>query len=163
MKKSKPVMIGIGALIIASLLMSAAIFAHPGFGPRRLGMMRRMGPPLLEQLQLSSDQRAQIDAIFASGRDTIQPLARQLREKIAALREATRTQPFDEVLVRSQAQEAANVQAQLMVARAQLISQARALLTDEQRAKLDQLREQWLEQFREWRRQHLGKPDQPQT
>ena len=162
MKKNKQIKITLGALIVTSLLMSSAVFAHPGFGPGRLGM-RGMRTPLLEELQLTGDQMAQVKTIFANGRDAIRALAGQLREKHAALREATRTGPFDEALVRSQAQEAANVQAQLMVARAQLISQARALLTDEQRAKLDQLREQWLEQFREWRRQHLGKPDQPQT
>lgn len=162
MKRGKQVMIGIGALVIAGLMMSSVIFAHPGFGPGRLGI-RRMGLPILEQLQLSGDQRGQIETIFASGRDNIQPLAQQLREKHSALRETTRTQPFDETLVRSQAQEVADVQTQLMVARAQMMNQMLGVLTDDQKARLSELRAQRLQQFREWRKQHLGKSEQSQN
>src|SRR3989338_354292 len=126
MNRGKKVMI-VGALIISSLLVSSAVLAHPGFG--RSGMMRRMGPPLLDQLQLSDDQRVQIQTIFASGRDTIRPLAQQLRKKHATLRETTRNQPFDETVVRSQAREAADIQAQLMVARAQMMNQVLMVLT----------------------------------
>jgi len=159
MKIGKQVAIGIAALIAVAALMVSTIFAHPGFGPGRFDMMRRMGPPLLQQLQLSGDQQAQIKSIFTNGRETIQPLAQQLREKHAALRETTRSQPFDETQVRSQAQEIADLQAQLMVARAQLGNQFRAVLTDEQQARLTELRTQRLEKFREWRKERFGKTD----
>lgn len=159
MKRGKQVMIGIGALVIAGLMMSSVIFAHPGFGPGRLGI-RRMGPPLLDQLQLSDDQRAQIQTIFASGRDTIRPLAQQLRKKHATLRETTRNQPFDETVVRSQAREAADIQAQLMVARAQMMNQVLMVLTDGQKTRLNELRAQRFQQFQEWRKQHFGKSTQ---
>jgi Spy/CpxP family protein refolding chaperone len=155
MKRGTKVMIAIGALVIAAG-MSSIIFAHPGFGPGRLGM-RRMAPPLFAELRLSADQRAQIQTIFADARDAIQPLARQLQEKHAALREAAGSQPFDETTVRSQAQEIADVQAQLMVARAQVMNRVRGVLTDEQKAQLSELRAQRLQQFREWRRERLDK------
>lgn len=158
MNRGKKVMSGVGALIISSLLVSSAVLAHPGFG--RPSMMRRMGPPLLDQLQLSDDQRAQIQTIFASGRDTIRPLAQQLRKKHATLRETTRNQPFDETVVRSQAREAADIQAQLMVARAQMMNQVLMVLTDEQKARLNELRAQRFQQFQEWRKQHFGKSTQ---
>jgi len=158
MNRGKKVMSGVGALIISSLLVSSTVLAHPGFG--RPGMMRRMGPPLLDQLQLSDDQRAQIQTIFASGRDTIRPLAQQLRKKHATLRETTRNQPFDETVVRSQAREAADIQAQLMVARAQMMNQVLMVLTDEQKARLNELRAQRFQQFQEWRKQHFGKSTQ---
>ena len=164
MKTSKQIAIGI--LVAASLLMSPAIFAHPGFGPGRPGMMgrmQRMGPPLLEQLQLSGEQRAQIEAVFAGGRDAIQPLARQLREKRGALGEAARALPFDETTVRSLAQQAADLQSQLMVARAQVANQLQSLLTEDQRTKLSQLRAERLQQFKEWRRQHMGRPEPQQS
>ncbi|HEY2989924.1 MAG TPA: Spy/CpxP family protein refolding chaperone [Candidatus Binatia bacterium] len=157
MKRATQLMTAVGALAIATL-MSSAIFAHPGFGPGRLGM-RRMGPPLFAELQLSADQRAQIQTIFSDARDTLQPLARQLREKHAALREAAGNQPFDETAVRSQAQEIADMQAQLMVARAQVMNRVRGVLTDEQKARLSELRAQRLQQFREWRRERLGQSD----
>jgi protein CpxP len=163
MKIGKQVAIGIAALIAVAALMVSTIFAHPGFGPGRFDMMRRMGPPLLQQLQLSGDQQAQIKSIFTNGRETIQPLAQQLREKHAALRETTRSQPFDETQVRSQAQEIADLQAQLMVARAQMMNQVLALLTDEQKARLSELRAQRMQQFQEWRKQHMGRPEQSQS
>jgi protein CpxP len=117
-------------------------------------MMRRMGPSLLEQLQVSDDQRSQIQSIFTDGRQTLRPLFLQLREKHAALQEAARDQPFDETLVRSQAQEIADVQARLIVARAQLRNQVLAVLTDEQKSRLSELRAERLERFRNWRRQN---------
>lgn len=162
MKIGKQVAIGIVASIAVAALMVSTIFAHPGFGPGRSGMMRRMGPSLLEQLQVSSDQQSQIQSIFTDGRETIRPLIQQLREKHAALQEAARGQPFDETLVRSQAQEIADVQARLIVARAQLKNQVLAVLTDEQQARLSELRAQRLQQFREWRKERSVKTDPSQ-
>jgi protein CpxP len=159
MKIGKQVAIGIAASIAVAALMASTILAHPGFGPGRSGMMGRMGPSLLEQLQVSADQRSQIQNIFTDGRETIRPLIQQLREKHAALREVAQTQPFDETLVRSHAQEIADLQARLMVARAQLGNQFRAVLTDEQQARLAELRTQRLEKFREWRKERFGKTD----
>ena len=164
MKTSKQ--IAIGVLIAASLLASAAVFAQPGFGPGRPSMMGRtgrMGSPLLGQLELSGDQRAQIEMIFAGGRDAIHPLAQQLREKRAALEAAARALPFDETLVRSLAQQAADLQAQLMVARAQTANQLRSVLTEDQRSKLSQLQAERLQQFKDWRRQHMGKSEPQQS
>ena len=155
--------IAIGVLIAASLLTSPALFAQPGFGPGRPGMMGRMGPPLLEQLQLSGDQRTQIEAIFAGGRDPIHPLAQQLREKRAALGEAARALPFDETLVRSLAQQAGDLQAEMTVSRVQIANQLRGVLTEDQRTRLSQLRAERLQQFKEWRRQHMARPDQQQS
>jgi protein CpxP len=155
MKIGKQVAIGIAALIVVAALMASTIFAHPGFGPGRSGMMMmRMGPSLLEQLQVSGDQRAQIEGIFSDGRETIRPLIQQLREKHAALKEAAQSQPFDETLVRSQAQEIADVQARLIVARAQLRNQVLTVLTDEQKSRLGELRAERLERFRNWRKQN---------
>jgi protein CpxP len=155
MKIGKQVAIGIAASIVVAALMASTILAHPGFfGPGRSGMMRRMGPSLLEQLQVSGDQQSQIQSIFTDGRETIRPLIQQLREKHAALKEAAQSQPFDETLVRSQAQEIADVQARLIVARAQLRNQVLAVLTDEQKSRLRELRAERLEQFRNWRRQN---------
>jgi periplasmic protein CpxP/Spy len=146
-------------LMIAIFLVTSAVLAHPGFA--RPGMMMRgMGTPLFEQLQLSEDQRAQIRTIFSGARDNIQPLAQQLREKLAGLREATGVQPFDETTVRSRAQEIADLQAQLMVARVKVRNQALAVLTDEQKARLSELRAQRLQQFQEWRKQRFGRPEQ---
>jgi Spy/CpxP family protein refolding chaperone len=144
--------------MVALLLVSSAALAHPGFGGRP-GMMRRMGPAPLQQLQLSEDQRAQIKTIFSGARENIQPLAQQLREKHAALMDTARAQPFDETSVRAQTQEIADIQAQLMFARAQVRNRFLAVLTDEQKARLSELRAERLQQFQEWRKQRLGRTD----
>ena len=159
MKRSKQVISSVAASAMAILLVSSAVLAHPGFGGRP-GMMRRIGAPLLQQLQLSEDQRVRIQTIFAGARESIQPLAQQMRDKHAALNETTRAQPFDETSVRSQAQQIADIQAQLMVARAQVRNKVLAILTDEQKARLSELRAERLQQFREWRKQHFNRPEQ---
>lgn len=158
MKRNKQLISGVAASMIALLLVSSAALAYPGFGGRP-GMMRRMGPAPLQQLQLSDDQRAQIQTIFSGARENIQPLAQQLREKHAALMDMARAQPFDETSVRSQAKEIADIQAQLMVARTQVRNQVLAILTDEQKARLSELRAERLQQFQEWRKQRLGRTD----
>jgi len=162
MKRSKQTKSMIGALIAASLLVSSPVFAHAGFGPGRMGMVGAR-THLLEELQLTPDQRARVENIFANGRETIRTLHQQLWEKQTALRETARTQPFDEARVRSQAQEAADLQAQLIVARAQLMNQARGVLTEDQKTKLSQLLAERLQRFREWRQQHMGRPEQPKS
>lgn len=156
MKISKQVKVSIGALIVASLFLSSPASAQPAFGLRGW----HGGGHLPAELQLTDDQKAQIQTIFADGRDTIRTLFRQLREKRMALKEAARTQPFDEGLVRSQAQEVADLQAQMMVARAQLGNKTLSVLTNEQKAKLDELREQRRQRFQEWRERHRTRPDQ---
>lgn len=156
MKRSIQLISGVAASMIAILVVSSAVLAHPGFGGRP-GMMQRMGPASLQQLQLSDDQRAQIQTIFSGARESIQPLAQQLREKHAALRDSAHAQPFDETSVRAQTLEIADIQAQLMFARAQVRNRFLAVLTDEQKARLSELRAERLQQFQEWRKQHMGK------
>ena len=162
MKRSKRVKITISALMVTGLLISSSVSAHPGFGPGRMGMMGARAR-LLEELQLAPDQKAQVESIFVNSQETIRTLHRQLWEKQAALSEIARTEPFDEARVRSQAQEVANLQTQLMVARAQLMNQARSVLTEGQKTKLGQLLAERLQRFREWRQQHMGRPEQPQS
>ena len=67
---------------------------------------------------------------------------------------------FDEAAVRAQAQELAGLQAQMMVARAQVRNQFLGVLTDEQKARLSDLRAERLQRFQEWRRQHSAPSEQ---
>ncbi|HEX9444593.1 MAG TPA: Spy/CpxP family protein refolding chaperone [Candidatus Binatia bacterium] len=165
MKKNKTTTAFAAALIVAGLFAGAAAVADPGPGrPGMPGMMmRRMGPPLqplMDQLQLSDDQRAEIKAIFAGSRDALRPLAVELREKHAALRATSQNRPFDESAVRAEARDIAGVQAELMVARAQMMNRVLAVLTDEQKARLAELRAERLQRFQEWRKQRSGKSEQ---
>ncbi|HTM09348.1 MAG TPA: Spy/CpxP family protein refolding chaperone [Verrucomicrobiae bacterium] len=152
MKRANKTLTLVGVLTIAGLLAAVAAFAHPGFG--RPGMMQQMRARLFDKLQLSDAQRTDIQNIFANARETIAPLAQQLREKHAALRDSVNGGTFDEAAVRAQAQEIAGLQAQLMVARAQARNQFLGVLTDEQKARLSELRAERQQRFQEWRRQH---------
>jgi len=143
-----------GIFAIAALLAGTAALAQPGFG--RPAMMRQIPARLFDQLQLSDTQRTEVQNIFANARETIVPLAQQLREKHAAMRDSVNGGAFDEATVRSQAEEIAGLQAQMMVARAQAKNQFLAVLTDEQKARLGELRAERLQRFQEWRRQHTG-------
>ncbi|HKA33112.1 MAG TPA: Spy/CpxP family protein refolding chaperone [Candidatus Binatia bacterium] len=145
-----------GVIAFAASLGLSTVLADPGFG--RPGMWR-MGAPLFSQLQLSDTQRSEIHDIFTNSRDTIRPLMQQLHEKQAALRQSSEG-AFDEAAVRSQAQDIASIQAQLIVARAHIRNQVLGILTDEQKARLSELRAERMQQFREWRRQHAGPSEQ---
>ena len=142
------------AVTIAAFLAGGAALAEPGFG--RPGMMMQMRTRLFDQLQLSDAQRADIQNIFANGRETIAPLAQQLRQKHAALRDSVNGGTFDQAAVSAQAQDIANLQAQLIVARAQVRNQFLGVLTDDQKALLTQLRAERLQRFQEWRQQHAA-------
>lgn len=154
MKLGNKILTAAVVVTIAGLLAATALFAHPGFG--RPGMMQQMRARLFDQLQLSDAQRADIQNIFANARETIGPLAQQLREKHAALRNSVNGGTFDEAAVRAQAQEIAGLQAQMTVARAQARNQFLAVLTDEQKARLGELRAERQQRFQEWRQQHSG-------
>ena len=158
MKEYSVVKITIGALALATMFVSSPVSA--GVGPGRghgLGKGRLLG-----ELQLSDDQKAQIKSIFASDRETIRALHREMREKQKSLMEVSRSHPFDEGRVRFEAQELANVQAEMMVVRARLANKALSILTEEQKARLNELQEERRQRFKEWRERHLRQPDQQQ-
>lgn len=102
---------------------------------------------LIEGLALNDAQRSEIDNLIAANRENLRPLREQLQQQRSALREAIENQPFDEALVRFQAQEIAKVQTELLVARAHLMNQLLSILTEEQKAKLSELRQQRRERF----------------
>jgi len=129
-------------------------------GPGHPGSFRH--GRMFETLQLTDAQRTTIDRLFAVSRETLRPLHERLREQHQLLRDAAQKQPFDEAAVRFQAQELANLQAELMVQRAVMMNQISSVLTPEQRATLQQLREQRKARFDEWRERHRHHPGQQQ-
>jgi len=149
--KLRKISIGACAVTITALLAGNAALAHPGFG--RPAMRQEMRSRLFDSRNLSDAQRSDVQNIFASGRQSIAPLARELREKQAALRSSVNGGAFDETAVRAQAQEIADLQAQLIVARAQIRNQFLGVLTDDQKARLSELRAERMQRFQEWRRQ----------
>ncbi|MGH7775527.1 MAG: Spy/CpxP family protein refolding chaperone [Candidatus Binatia bacterium] len=142
------------AVILATLAFSSTVSARLGLGHG--GWMGK--GKLLAELQLTDDQKAQIKSISANDRETIRALHRELREKQRSLMEASKSDPFDEGRVRLEAQELANVQAEMMVVRARLFNKTLSVLTEEQKAKLNNLREERRQRFKEWRERNLTEP-----
>jgi protein CpxP len=133
--------------------------AAPRGQAKAFGRHRRQAANrLLRQLDLTEEQKGQIRSMVLKNRDAVRALRQSLRDKAMAMREAARTQPFDEAQVRAHAQEVASLRAELMVARARLHHEMLGVLTPEQKAKFDELRQQRLLRLRERRLKRLHQP-----
>jgi len=152
MKIAKP--FALSALLLAGLLAGSRAEAQPGPGFR--------GGRLFETLQLSDGQKAAIDELFAANRGNARSLHQRFQEQRQLLRNAAQAQPFDEDAVRFQAQELANLQAEMLVQRIALMNQVSSVLTADQKAKLEELREERKAHFQEWRDRHRPPAGQQQ-
>ena len=106
----------------------------PG-GPGREGL-----GPITRDLNLSDEQKAQIQNITENFRENTKALQDQLR----TLRESEPdplTSGFDEAAVRAAADARAKVDVELSVARAKMLSQIGAVLTSEQKAQIEAKRQ----------------------
>ena len=106
----------------------------PG-GPGRDGL-----GPIARDLNLSDEQKAQIQKITESFRENTTALQDQLR----TLRDTEPdplTSGFDETAVRAAADARAKVEVELSVARAKMLSQIGAVLTSEQKAQIEAKRQ----------------------
>ena len=150
--------LALSALLLAGLLASSRAGAQPGSGFR--GGFH--GGRLFETLQLTNEQKAAIDGLFAANQDNARSLHQRLQEQRQLLRNAAQAQPFDEAAVRFQAQELAKLQAEMMVQRIAVTNQISSFLTADQKAKLQELREQRKPHFQEWRERHRPQAGQQQ-
>lgn len=150
--------IALSALLFAGILASSRVEAQPGPGFRRAFQGARM----LETLQLTDEQKSTIDGLFAANRDNSRSLHQRLQEQRQLLSNAAQAQPFDEAAVRFQAQELANLQAEMMVQRIAVMNQVSSVLTAEQKAKLQELREQRKAHFQGWRERRHPQAGQQQ-
>lgn len=153
-----------GALALAGALLLTGI-GYAGFaqggppggfggrGPRgeRGGRGPRGGHvPFLRDLNLTDAQKAQIKQIT----DNAEASTKELRQRMDALHESEMNGltdgTFNEAAVRAAAQERANVQVELEVARARMTSQIFAVLTPEQKTQVAAKRQE----FEQRRREH---------
>jgi protein CpxP len=117
---------------------------HEG-GPGRFG----------RNLNLSDAQKQQLEQISARYRESTKSLREQLRAQRQGEFGATGDGAFNEGAVRSAAQARANIEVELEVARARMMSEMYGVLTPEQKTLLAQEREQWKQKLNE-RRQRRG-------
>jgi len=146
--------IAVLSTLLAMALLSIAAFGQ-GMGPGHMHEDGMFGGPMMgmmmDYLDLSDAQQAQIKQIFEKDKATIQPLREQERQSHEALIQLITSGNFDEAKAQSIAQQAAQVQAQLMVEHARIGAQAYQVLTAEQKAKLKEFMSKQQQRFEEHR------------
>lgn len=149
----------IGVVVAASALVLVVVvigFAQQGRpdGHRRGGGFgggherRGGGIPFARDLDLTDEQKAQIQKINASFEESTRTLREQLRTLHENQSDPLAGGTFDEEAVRKAAQDRAGIEVELEVARARMFSQAYAVLTTEQKAKLAERRQQFEQRHR---------------
>ena len=109
----------------------------PG-GPRQFGPFGPFG----RELNLTDDQRAQIEKIQQSFQQGDQALHEQMRTLVEGQGDPLSGGQFNEAAVRSAAEARAKIQVEMEVSHARMMSQMFGVLTDAQRAQLAAHREQ---------------------
>lgn len=132
--------------ILAVVLVLAVVAAIAvGQGMKRAHMRGNgmFGGPMLgfyiHKLDLTDAQQAQVKAIMAKEKPTIQPLMLQMAQGHAQLREQVMSGNFDEAKVRDLASQQSQAMTELIVQYARTGSEMVQVLTPEQKTKLDAL------------------------
>jgi len=133
MKSTRIRILTIGAAVL--LAVAAAIAQGPhGFGGRG-GDFHHM----LKQLDLTSDQRSQVKAIWEKEKPAVQPLIQQMRQNHTAMNTLQASGPFDEAKTRALATQNSQTLIELQVEHERIKSEIMQILTADQKAKLAQL------------------------
>jgi periplasmic protein CpxP/Spy len=133
MKSTRNRILIIGAAVMLAMATAMAQGPH-GFG-RPGGEFHHM----LKQLDLTSDQHAQVKTIFQKEKPTLQPLMQQMRQYHEAVKALEAAGPFDEAKVTALATQNSQTKIQLDVEHERIKSEIMAILTPDQKAKLAQL------------------------
>jgi protein CpxP len=141
--------------LIALALLATPLLAQgpPARGPRpghSRGVDRPMHERMLEQLDLTDDQREQIDQLISAHRDSMRDRRDQMRTRRMQMEDLADAEEFDEAAIRDAARAIAEVDADMAVERARLRHEIHELLTPEQQAKAAEM----LQKRREFVRQH---------
>jgi periplasmic protein CpxP/Spy len=147
LKKTSVVIAVAGALLLTA---AAVAFSHGHMrhqGPPRGGFRGGPGPrdglgPIVRELNLTDDQKAQVKKITDSFEESNKALFDQLR----ALHQSEpdpASGNFDEAAVRTAAEARAKIQVELEVSHAKMMSQIAGILTAEQKAQLAAKRQQF--------------------
>ena len=141
--------IALPALLWALLIPTAALAQPvdepwgdgPGFGRPDFGRGPLSGR-LAQKLELSEEQKTQIEAMHGEHRDEIEPLVAEVREARQSVGDLMMSEAFDEEALRAAAQLAADVHVELTVIRARHRNELKSVLTAEQLERLAELRDE---------------------
>jgi protein CpxP len=136
--------IGAGMLLgfFLLLLAATAALAHGGRhgrGGDGEGLPGMYGGRVLDRLDATAEQKAQIREVLGRYRPETEPAVRQLVAERRTLRKMIQGGAPDEAAIRGQAARVASLESDLAVVRARAAKEVRALLTAEQLARLEDL------------------------
>jgi periplasmic protein CpxP/Spy len=133
MKPTRNRILTIGATVLLMAVAAIAQGRHGFGGPG--GDFHRM----LHQLNLTSDQKTQVKAIFEKEKPTLQPLMQQMEQNRSAMTALENAGPFDEAKVTALATQNSQTMIQLQVEHERIKSEIIQILTPDQKAKLAQI------------------------
>ncbi len=157
MKERLTLSLGVVVLAVVALAATAVYVGAQG----RMGWHGRDGwhgrgeRPSIERivdhigsrLDLTADQKAQVNTIIAAEHTNVEPLFVQLAANWQQMRAATTGGQFDEEQVRALATSQAQTITELIVVKERVKAKVYAVLTPEQRTKADQMHEQMESRF----------------
>jgi protein CpxP len=133
MKSTRIRIISIGSVALLAVAAAIAQGMHGHGGPG--GEFHHM----LRQLDLTTDQQAQVKAIWEKEKPAMQPLMQQMRQNHDAMKTLEASGPFDEAKTRTLATQNAQTMVELQVAHARIRSEIVAILTPDQKAKMAEI------------------------
>ncbi|CAH1386673.1 Spy/CpxP family protein refolding chaperone [Candidatus Nitrotoga sp. M5] len=134
--------LGLGATVSAKQLSDRPDCERSG---HRMGASYKHGDKgfnvdrMAEKLNLGDDQRTQIEAIMEASKQQISDQRDKMQANREQLKSLTKQSPFDEAAVRTVADAQGDLNADMIVLRAQQRAKINAILTDEQRAELEDM------------------------
>lgn len=134
MKSTRIRILTIGAAVILAVA-AALAQGMPGHGGPDGDFHHMMGF-FTRQLDLTSDQQAQIKAIWEKEESNLQPLKQQMHQYHADMRALEKAGPFDETKTRALATQNAQNMIEMQVQHARIKSEMMQVLTADQRVKL---------------------------
>jgi len=139
-------------LTIAMIFGSAStILAKGGRGPHGMDMER-----LIEDLDLSDEQKEQVEAIVERHKDDKDNLVEGMKEARDELQEVIFAEEFNEAAVRQASQQVSAIMEKLAVLHAKIIAELRTVLSSEQIGYLKG-RMEAMKEFRGHRRDRQGR------
>jgi protein CpxP len=146
--KSKHIrIVTIAAAVVLAVAVALAQGMHGHGGPD--GDFHHMMRFFTKYLDLTSDQQAQVKAIWEKEKPTLEPLKQQMHQNHAAMRALENAGPFDEAKTRALATQNAPTMIEMQVQHARIKSEMMQVLTADQKAKLAQ--------FEAKHESHMGK------
>ena len=143
------------AIVLVLALLAAPVLAQgpsgrgPGHGHFH-GEDSPMHERVLAQLDLTDEQREEVEQLMTDHRAAMKDRREQMRDRRMAMRDLIHADEFDEAAIRDAAMAIAEAEADVAVERARLRHEIHALLTPEQQEKAAQMREK----RREFVKQH---------